>query len=360
MVSIVVDSARESKYFEHFSKSNSKTNVTFDLDYQLLPIAHEQWWKVRLVLDQVKRTISRGGEVETASLDRDKLKRRRLTNGDMLNLNIWELDLGTEPKAEEESEHAAEPIKSPWPGAKIDKAEKVRVPEDLFARPILTWFAPDGTLRGFEDRTEAQEIMEGLNLKECIKLLIPPLPSKELKAGVNWTREEEVDLPEPPLKGGKYEPLKLELVYTIKSIERVGESRCARIAVHGRFARDDLWIPIGEEKRKYLIWTTFVTKLEDRIDGELIYDLEQKVMRASSVSNAYHYSTIDARKVDNYRGKVLMDTRVQAQITSALVEPAQMETTANPDKPAVADANTGASDASEGQKHTGKFLVIRP
>jgi hypothetical protein len=348
-VAVVVDSARESKYFEHFSKSNAKTNITFDLDYQLLPIAQEQWWKVRLVLDQVKRTISRGREVETAVLNRAKLKSRRLTTGDMLNLNVWGLDLPSEPNSEDESEHAPEPAESQRQGARIEKAQKVRTAEDLFDRPILTWFAPDGTLQGFEDRTEAQEIMEGLNLKECIKLLIAPLPSKELKPGVSWTREEEVELPEPALNGEKSEPLKLQLIYTIKSIGRVDESSCARITVHGRFARDGLWIPIGQEKRKYLIWTTYVTKLEDHIDGELLYDLEQKLMRASSVSNFYHYSTTEARKVDNYRGKVLLDTSVQVRITSALAEPAQMEATVDHDKSAVAGANPTASDGPEVQ-----------
>jgi hypothetical protein len=355
-VNVVVDSARESKYFEHLSKSNAKTNVTFDLAYQLLPIAREQWWKVRLVLDEVKRTIRRGGDVQTAVLDRAKLKSRRLTTGDMLNINVWELDLPSEPNGESESEYAAKPAQSQWQGAKIDKAEKVSVPEDLFDRPILTWFASDGTLQGFEDRTEAQEIMEGLNLKECIKLLITPLPSKELKPGVSWTREEDVDLPEPPLKGEKYEPLKLELLYAVKSTERAGESRCARIAVHGRFSRDGLWIPIGQEKRKYLIWTTYVTKLENCIDGELVYDLEQKLMRASSVSNVYHYSTTEARKVDNYRGKVLMDTRVQARITSALVEPSQMEATLHNDKSALADTNSAPSDGPEVQILTAQTL----
>jgi hypothetical protein len=359
-VNVVVDSARESKYFEHLSKSNAKTNVTFDLDYQLLPIAHEQWWKVRLVLDQVKRTISRGREVETAVLDRAKLNSRRLTTGDMLNQNVWELDLPGESSSEDESEYTAEPIKSQWQGAKINKAEKVSVPEDLFDRPILTWFASDGTLQGFEDRTEAQEIMEGLNLKECIKLLITPLPSKELKRGISWKRDEEVDLPEPPLKGEKYEPLKLELIYTIKSIEQVRDSRCARIAVRGRFARDGLWIPIGQEKRKYLIWTTYVTKLEECIDGELVYDLEQKVMRASSVSNVYHYSTTEARKVDNYRGKVLMDTHVQARITSAFAAPSQMTAGGDEKNSAVAEANTAASNSPEDQKQRTKVLVIQP
>jgi hypothetical protein len=353
-IAIVVDSARESKYFEHFTKSNAKTNVTFDLDYQLLPIAHEQWWKVRLVLDQVKRTIGRGGEVETAVLDRAKLKSRRVSIGDMLNMNIWELGLSTEARGKDEPEQPAEPAKGP--SAKIDKAQKASAPEDLFDDPILTWFASDGTLEGFEDRTEAQEIMEGLNLKECIKLLIPPLPSKELKAGVSWTREEEVELPEPPLEGEKYEPLKLQLIYTIKNIERVGKSMCARIAVHGRFVRDGLWIPIAREKRKYLIWTTFVTKLEDRIDGELVYDLDQKVMRASSVNNAYHYSNTDARKTDNYRGKVIMDTSVQAQVTSALVEPTQVAASVDHDNPAVADANSSASNGPEVQILTSQTL----
>jgi hypothetical protein len=176
---------------------------------------------------------------------------------------------------------------------------------------------------------------------------------------VSWTREEEVDLPEPLLKGEKYEPLKLELVYTIKSIARIGDGRCVRISVHGRFARDGLWIPIGQEKRKYLIWTTYVTKLENCIDGELVYDLEQKLMRASSVSNVYHYSTTEARKVDNYRGKVLMDTRVQARITSALVDQPKMEAAADRER-AVADANTTSSDSPEDQKQSSNVLVIQP
>jgi hypothetical protein len=356
MVGVVVDAARESKYFEHFSKANAKTNVRFDLDYQLLPIAHEQWWKVRLVLDQAKRTVNRDGDVETAILDRAKLKRRRMTNAEMMNLNVWELGLSTAANSGENSEDASEPAKSPWPGPKVHKAKKARGPEDIFDDPILTWFAPDGTLEGFEDRMQAEEIMEGLNLKECIKLLIVPLPSKELKAGVSWTREEEVDLPEPALKGEKCEPLKLQLVYTVKSVERVGENRCARIGVHGRFARDGLRIPIAEEMRKYLVWTTFVTKLEDRIDGELVYDLEQKVMRASSVSNAYYYSTTEARKADNYRGKVLRDTSVQAQITSALVEPAETEAAADQDESTVAEANSADSDGPEVQILTAQTL----
>jgi hypothetical protein len=356
IVTVVADAGKESKYFEHLSKFKDKTNVRFELDYELLPIAHEHWWKVRLVLDQVKRTIDRGGKLETSVFDRAKLKSQGLSTVDMLNLNIWELDLASEPNTEDESQQAAEPDKSPSRGAKNDKAEKVSGPEDLFDRPILTWFAPDGTLQGFEDRTETQEIMEGLNLKECIKLLIPPLPSNELKPGVSWIREEEVDLPEPPLKGQKYEPLKLQLTYTVKSVERVGASRCARIAVHGRFARDGLWIPINEEKWKYLVWTTFITKLEDRTDGEFVYDLEQKIMRASSVSNTYHYSTMSARKIDNYRGKVLTDTSVQAQVRSTLIEPEQVGAADGRDKPAVADGNSAASNGPEVQILTSQTL----
>jgi len=358
IVTVVADAGKESKYFEHLSKSKDKTNVRFELDYELMPIAHEQWWKVRLVLDQVKRTTDRGGKVETSVFDRAQLKSQRLSVGDMLNLNVWELGLDT--VGEDEDEQPAEPAKGSGSGAAIEKTEKVRVPEDLFDRPILAWFASDGTLHGFEDRTEVQEIMEGLNLKECIKLLMPPLPGRELKAGVTWTREEEVDLPEPPLKGEKYEPLKLQLTYTVKSVERVGASRCARIAVHGRFARDGLSIPIGEERWKYLTWTTSITKLEDRTDGEFVYDLEQKTMRSSSVSNTYHYSTMSARKIDNYRGKVLTDTSVQAQVRSTLIEPEQMGAADGRDKPAVANANTAASDLSEGEKQSGKVLVIQP
>jgi hypothetical protein len=355
-VAVVVDSARESKYFEHLSKSHGKTTVTFDLDYRLLPIAHEQWWKVRLVLDQVKRTIGRDGDVETAIFDRTKLKSQRLSAGDMLNLNVWELGLSTEGKSEDEQEHSAGQAKGSSPSARTDKAEKVRVPEDVFDRPILTWFASDGTLQGFEDRTELQEIIEGLDLKECIKLLIAPLPSEDLKPGVSWSRNELVDLPEPPLKGEKYEQPKWDVTYTIKSVERVGDRLCARIAVRGRFARDGLWIPIAQETRKYLVWTTMVTKLEDTIDGELLYDLDQKVMRASTVKNTYKYSTCEARTVDNYRGKILEDTSVEARITSALVEQKQMEASADSDNAAVADANSAASNGPEVQILTDQTL----
>jgi hypothetical protein len=359
-VAVVVDSAGESKYFEHFSKSHDKTKFTFDLDYQLLPIAHEQWWKVRFVLDQVKRTIDRDGDVETAMFDRAKLKSQRLSAADMLNLNVWELGFRTEGKSEDKQEYSAEPAKASSPSAKTDKTEKARCPEDLFDRPILTWFASDGTLQGFEDRTELQEIMEGLDLKECIRLLIPPLPSEDLKPGVSWSRNEAVDLPEPPLKGEEYEQPKWDVTYRIKSVDRVGDRLCARIALRGRFARDGLWIPIAQETRKYLVWKTMITKLEESIEGELLYDIDQKVMRASTVKNTYNYSTVEARKVDNYRGKILMDTRVQTQMTSALVEQKQMEAKAEPDSPAVADANTAAPNSSENQKNSGNFLVIRP
>jgi hypothetical protein len=355
-VAVVVDSARESKYFEHFSKSHGKTKVTFDLDYQLLPIAHEQWWKVRLVLDQVKRTIDRDGSVETATFDRDKLKSLGLSAGDMLNQNVWELGLSSEGQSEDEPEHLAEPAKSSSPTAKIDATEKVRVPEDLFDRPILTWFAADGTLQGFEDRTELQEITEGLDLKECIKLLIPPLPSEHLKPGVSWSRNEPVDLPEPPLKGEKYEPPKWDVTYTIKSVDRIGDSLCARIALRGRFARDGLWIPIAQEIRKYLVWKTMITKLEESIEGELLYDIDQKVTRASTVKNTYNYSTVQARKVDNYRGKILMNTSMQAQVTSALIEQTPMEATADPEKPAVADASSAASNEPDVQILTSRTL----
>jgi hypothetical protein len=346
-VTIVVDTARESKYFEHFGKSNGKTNVSFDLDYQLLPIAHEQWWKVRLVLDQVNRTIDRDGKVETATFDRAKLKSQQLSAGDMLNLDVWGLGLDTEQKADDEQEQTTAVPKSSPPTTKIDKTEKVRVPEDLFDQPILTWFASDGTLEKFENRAELEEIMEGLDLKECIKLLIPPLPNEELKVGVSWTRQEDVDLPEPPLKGQNYERPTWQLTYTVKSIEHVGESMCARIAVRGTFAREGLWIPIAQQTRKYLIWTTMITKLQDQIDGEFVYDLEQKVMRASTVKNTYRYSTVEARKADNYRGQILTDTNLQTRITSALVEtaPGQAESGSNvPSAPS--PMNHATSDVS--------------
>jgi hypothetical protein len=280
-------------------------------------------WKVRLVLDQVKRAINRDGEVDTATFDRTQLKRQQLSVGDMLNLNIWEMGLRTEQKGEDEPEETTTPPSHPSLGPKVEKTQRVHVPEDLFDRPILTWFAPDGTLEDFEDRSETQQIMDGLDLKECIKLLIPPLPSVELKTGVSWTRKEPVDLPEPALNGRKYEPMTWTLTYTIKSVERIGERLCARIAVRGTFARDGLWIPVAEEKRKYLIWTTMITKLQDRIDGEYLYDVEQKVMRASTISNTYNYSTVEARKEDNYRGQILTENSLQTRITSALVEPAQ-------------------------------------
>jgi hypothetical protein len=328
-VAVVVDTAGQSKYFEHFGKAKRKTNVTFDIEYQLLPIAHERWWKVRLVLDQVKRTTEHDGQADTAIFDRSKLKTQQLSVGDMLNLNVWDLGVAAQEKIEDEQEHAETSADDAAPVPAPPKAEKVRVPEDLFERPILTWFSSDGTLERFEDRTEMQEIMDGLDLKECIKLLIPPLPAGELKAGFTWTREEDVDLPAPPLKGEEYEPPKWQLTYTVKSLEQIGERLCARIAVRGRFARAGLWIPIAKEKRKYLVWTTMITKLEDRIDGEFVYDVADKVMRASTVRNSYNYSTVEARKIDNYRGQILNDVTVQTRITSALVESAENDAANN-------------------------------
>jgi hypothetical protein len=344
-VAVVVDTATESKYFEHSGKSKGKQNLTFDLEYQLMPIAHERFWKIRLVLDQVKWTINDDGEIETAIFDRAQLRSHGLSVGDMLNLNVWELGLSNKKEDgpdETDANTATNDLSLP---PRIEKAQKVHVPEDLFERPILTWFAPDGTMQGFEDRSETQEIMAGLDLKECIRLLITPLPESEIRAGLSWSREEAVDLPEPTLKEQNFESMKWTLSYTIESVERVGERLCARIALRGRFAREGLWIPIRQQKRKYLIWTTMITKLQDRIDGEFLYDIEQKLMRASTVSNTYKYSTVEARKADNYRGQILSDHSLQTRITSALIDSAQEAPTRPGDSAAqAAPTKTGRSN----------------
>ena len=141
---------------------------------------------------------------------------------------------------------------------------------------------------------------------------------RTLKEGDTWTIEAPVDLPEIPLAGSRYEPMKSQLIYTVKKSEVLEGKPCVQLGVKGEFARQGLAIPIRQEEMKYLIWTTMLTRLEDQVEGEFIFDLENKVVRSSEIRSTYRFTTMAGRKVDNYRGRIESDHVFQARLTCKL------------------------------------------
>jgi cytochrome c553 len=106
--------------------------------------------------------------------------------------------------------------------------------------------------------------------------------------------------------------------YTVSQIETDAGKACARIRLQGRFIRDKLHIPIQQEEMHYLIWTTFVTAIEDRVEGEFVFDLQEAVMRSAEIRSTYHYWTLQGRKADQYRSRVLAENIIHTRIVNQL------------------------------------------
>lgn len=320
----------DSHFFDQSEKSRHNESLALTVDYELMPIAQKEngLWKVRLLLNRVEQTVNRDGDIKQKTLDREALRDHEISGSAIMKMGMRNYS----PRPDDAALNTTGPTPDQMLGREIHTAE------DLFDEPLLVWIKPNGFLQKFEDRTELQQVMPGIDLKECIELALPPLLTSELKEGTQWSREVPVDLPAPPLDGHQPEPMTLKLCYTVRKTEKINGTRCARIALSGRFARDGLSIPVRKEEMKYLIWTTSITRLADQVEGEFIYDLEQKVMRTSEINSTYNYTTLAGRKEDKHRGRITSDNTIRTRLVSRLV-------TSSPNEPGN-DARTAPKDSN--------------
>ena len=304
------DTSADAQLFDLADKSGNRGRTELEMDYQLMPISQREdgLWKVRLVLSNLRQMTDRDGITSTNTLDREALRRQQFDVSELMKVKAME-GLGRR-RFDDDTNNATPPQL---------QVALAHTPEDLLYKPILLWIAPEGTVRSLEERAELQQIMGGLNLKECLDLTMPPLLGANLLEGTAWTREVPVDLPTPPLARHEAKPMILKLEYKVESIEKFEGRPCARIRVAGHFAEDKLRIPINEEEKNYLIWTTFITAITDHLEGEFFFDLEQGVVKSSDLKSRYTYSTLRGRKVDNYKYRVLTKNAVDTRITSRLI-----------------------------------------
>ena len=308
-VAVSNESAADLQFYDSKEKSRHNGQADFDIDFQLMPIScrNDGAWKVRLVLDNVKQTTRSDGDIRQQSLDRRALRRHEFNPLEFLRIKL--ADFGSRRPIDDEAANLP-PSQPP--------ALQPRAPEDLFDQPILMWIAPEGTVKGFEDRGELQRVVEGLNFKECLELTLPPLVVPALYEGAGWSREVPVDLPAPLLGGSETRPMALKLSYRVAGLENRQGHACARIVLEGQFALDGLRLPIHKEERHYLIWTTFLTAINDQVEGEFLFDLEQRVVRSAQIRSIYRYSTLQGRKADKYRSRVVAENIVRTRISNEL------------------------------------------
>ena len=227
------------EHFERAGNSARQSDVALSFDYQLMPIAKDERgaWKVRVVLDRARHTQHRDGETKAKDFSRSELASSQVNASQILKVDLME-DMASRAAARMRAE------------AQTNQSTVVELhdPDDLFAEPILAWFAPDGQLQNFQYRTELQQVMPGFNLKECLQLATPVLPALALETGVSWTREVSVDLPATPLVDAPLAPMKSKLTYVVCGSATVDGKRCLRIGVQGKFSRDGLTIPIAKEE----------------------------------------------------------------------------------------------------------------
>ena len=289
-------------------RSTAKEEVGFTMDYQLMPIAlaEDGCWKIRLVLDQVSQTTDRDGEVKKNVFDRSDLRRHQISSSEVLRVKINPLGyLKSQP--EEATATGDKNSTAPPPAS-----------DDLFDRPILVWISSQGALQRFEDRTELQQVMPGVNLQKCIELALPTLAPDGTQEGSTWEKEIPVDLPATPLERPSLSPMILKCVFTALKIEKVNGKRCARISLNGHFVRDGLSIPIRKEVIKYLVWTTSVTRIDDEIHGTFFFDLDEKRLRSSELSSTYSFSTVAGRKEDDLRGQIRTENRIRMTLVNQI------------------------------------------
>src|SRR5437867_2625932 len=297
-------------FYDQSDKSRHNESLALTMDYQLMPIVQQGdgLWKMRLLLNQLEQIVNRDGDVQKKTLDRAALRDREISGSALMKKTIQ--DHSSRLGAPEEAT-------SSKPG--LIPAREVHSPEDLFDEPLLVWIKSNGILQKFEDRTELQQVIPGINLKECIELVLPPLLVSDLQEGTQWTRDVPVDLPATPIEGDQPEPMRLKLDYAVRKIESIDGRRCARIALKGRFVRDGLSIPIRQEEMKYLIWTTSITRVADQVEGEFIFDLSKRTMRTSEITSVYNYATLAGRKQDKYRGRITSENEIRTRLVSRLV-----------------------------------------
>lgn len=265
---------------ENFRNTNQ---AEIDVRYELMPIAQQDdgAWKIRLVLHRLEQLTCRDGERKQTHL-----ARADHPTGGVDPYEVMKMSFKDYAKYRSSDESTNPPPPPP------------HFAEDLLAEPLLLKLAPDGVLQSFEDRPEFEQIAPGVKFKECLALVLPVLPGEELRPATAWTRTVPVDLPARPLNHGEVAPMALRLNYRVETIETVAGRRCARIRVNGHFAQDDLAIPIHQEVYRYLVWTKSVVRIEDELEGEFLFDLENHSMRRSSLRSVYQYSTISGRKED--------------------------------------------------------------
>ena len=306
-------SSTVAEHFDRAGKSARQSDVALSFDYQLMPIAKDERgaWKVRVVLDQARHTHHRDGETTTKDFSRNDLARFQVNASQILKVDLTAYMASSAAARMRAEGHTNQ-----------STPVELHDPDDLFAEPILAWFAPNGELQNFQYRTELQQVMPGFNLKECLQLATPVLPAFALEAGVSWTREVPVDLPATPLPDTQPAPMTTKLKYMVRGSAMVDGKRCWRVGVQGKFARDGLTIPIAKEEIYYLQWPASISKITDEVEGEFVYDIDAGVIRSASVLSTYRFTTVAGRKADNYRGRITTESSIQTRLMNKLVSPA--------------------------------------
>jgi hypothetical protein len=297
----------DSRYFATTGQTEKKGSASFSLNYQFMPILQDEKgvWKIRLVLDQAGHVIREGGETKEKTYHRDAFPTYQVSASEIMKINLAQYSIGKQ--VFNDDTNATSQLKPH--GA-----------EDLFDQPILAWLSPNGILENFEDRTEMHQLMPGVDLKECLKVILPSLPPDDLKAGSTWSRDVPLGFPETPLH--PVEPMKLTLRFAVETVEKIEGRDCARMTVHGKFARAGLSVPIRHEIIKYLRWTFSIGRIEDSVDGEFVFDLERGTLRSSAIETAYSYSTFAVRKEDRGRGRIESQSIIRSRLVNTLVPPA--------------------------------------
>jgi hypothetical protein len=299
----------EARFYGNNDASEQGSQVQLHLDYQLMPILQTDQgeWKTRIVFDRAEQLVNQDGQVKKTSLNREAFRGPRLDPYEIMKLSgkdLWLRSLRLEADTNAAPERPS--------------ALHLHVQEELIDDPVLAWITSDGKISKFEDRSEIQLVMAGVNFKECLELVLPPLPATPLPEDTTWTREVPVDLPATPLPGAKPAPMMCKFSYAVKGTASEAK-KCVRIAVHGRFVREGLSIPIRQEEMDYLIWTTFVSRIEDEVEGEYLFDLVQGAMRSSEIWSLYRFQTFSGRKADNYRGHITAHHVIQARLVNELL-----------------------------------------
>lgn len=314
-VDVTTETSVDKQWVDRSDKTSYKKEINMGVDCRLMPISQSKdgTWKIRLVLDKTEQQNRTGGNIKKISFDRKALT--RLFNGS----KIANIDFSTSMDEffnQHDKKTESNDVQKPQPPSKSS-------PEELFDVPILIYITSYGGLNKFEDRAELQQVLPNLNLKDCMNLMLPSLPESGLQMNATWEVNTPVELPENPLGGYYAEPMSFTLHHAVKSVENINKQIYAKIGVSGFFKKEGLSIPIHQEEYKHLIWTTFISRLEEKIDGEYLFDLQRNIIHEVNIHSTFVVATYAWRKEDQHRSRTLTENTVHTHFISKCVPSSQ-------------------------------------